>query len=111
MARQAIGKAEHRRISGCSNGIRIRALNDQVVAEGQKGRDFRPALAGAALTAKEAHLEMGVILQQAQGLQAAIAGGSNDRDSLERRGRHRPHRLHWGWMTLVIDPLSTARAL
>ena len=78
---------------------------------GKKGVSSDQRLPALRSPAEEAHLEMRVILQQAQSLQAAIAGGSNDRDSLERRGRHRPHRLHWGWMTLVIDPLSTARAL
>ena len=76
MARQAIGKAEHRRISSYGDGIGIELVPTRSSPRAKRAWDSRPALASAALTAEEAHLEMRVILQQAQGLRAAVARGS-----------------------------------
>ena len=92
-------------------GTQVEILTHKILIKRQKRYELRPAFTGAAFTPQESNVKMRVILQQSQCLQAAIAGGSNNCNSLERRGRHRRHRLLRGRLTLVIDPVASPWAL
>jgi hypothetical protein len=86
LGRQAIGQAEHREVGGGGDRIRLGHLHHRVVRQGQKGGEFTPALAAAALPTQEGHPQVGVSLEQAQGLQAPVATGADHGDALTGEG-------------------------
>jgi len=87
LGRQPIGQAEHGEIGLLGDGCRIRTLDNGVAGQGQEWDQGTPALAAAALAPQKGDRQARVLVEQAQGLQTAVAASAYDRNALA---------CHWG---------------
>ena len=75
--RQTVGQAQHRQIRFGGDRIGFRHAHHQIPGQRQKRGDRIPARAGAAFSPQKRDLQVGMIVQQPQALQTAIATGAD----------------------------------
>ena len=92
LACQAIGKTQNREVGAGRNPVGVCRFHHRVIRQGQEGTNRTPALAGTAFTAEKTDGKTLVSLQQADGLEAAIAGGANDSNPSALQRCHRFNR-------------------